>query len=213
MVIHRAPLGSHERFIAYLTEHFGGAFPVWLAPEQVRVIPVMPEMADYACEVNALLVEQGFRSDTDTGDGRLPAKVRSAVTRKVPLIIVVGPREAEQRSVTVRDRSGRETPMALDAFVEHARELVRTRSLEGAGISCPPRVRRQRARAAVPGARLGRHAPRQPLCLISPERLARGGTALRAEASSAGGSRGVAPPGRCGPERLMRGDTCIACGG
>ncbi len=139
-VIHRAPLGSHERFVAYLTEHFGGAFPVWLAPEQVRVIPVMPEMADYACEVSALLVDQGFRSDVDTGDGRLPAKVRSAVTRKVPLIIVVGRREAEQRSVTVRDRSGRETPMALDAFVEYARELVRTKSLEGAGHLVPTPV-------------------------------------------------------------------------
>jgi threonyl-tRNA synthetase len=136
-VIHRAPLGSHERFIAYLTEHFGGAFPVWLAPEQVRVVPVMPEMTGYAAEVNALLVGEGFRSDLDAGDGRLAAKVRSAVTRKVPLIVVVGRREAQQRSVTVRDRSGRETPMALDAFIEHVRELVRTKSLEGAGHLAP----------------------------------------------------------------------------
>jgi threonyl-tRNA synthetase len=136
-VIHRAPLGSHERFVAYLTEHFGGAFPVWLAPEQVRVIPVMPELAGYAAEVNAVLAGEGFRSDLDAGDGRLPAKVRSAVTRKVPLIAVVGRREAEQRSVTVRDRSGRETPMALGAFAGHVRELVRTRSLEGAGHLAP----------------------------------------------------------------------------
>ena len=66
-LIHRAPLGSHERFVAYLTEHFGGAFPVWLAPEQVQVIPVMPELTDYAESVNSRLLEAGR---DELGQGR-----------------------------------------------------------------------------------------------------------------------------------------------
>jgi threonyl-tRNA synthetase len=132
-VIHRAPLGSHERFIGFLTEHFGGAFPVWLAPEQIRVIPVMPDLLDYANKVRDALFDAGLRVDVDASDARLNAKVRTAVTRKIPLILVVGRREAEQQGVTVRYRSGEEKPMSLDAFTEHALELVRTKSLEGAG--------------------------------------------------------------------------------
>lgn len=132
-VIHRAPLGSHERFVAYLTEHFGGAFPVWLAPEQVRVIPIADDLEGYAAEVNEVLVEAGLRSEIDASDSRLNAKIRAAVTRKIPMIVVVGRREAEQRGVTVRDRSDTETQMPLEKFVEQARELVRSKSLEGAG--------------------------------------------------------------------------------
>ncbi|GHG75445.1 threonine--tRNA ligase [Streptomyces griseocarneus] len=133
VVIHRAPLGSQERFTAYLTEHFAGAFPVWMAPEQVRVIPIVDELTDYANEVRDLLLDADVRADVDAGDGRLNAKVRTAVTRKIPLIVVVGRREAEERAVTVRDRSGKETPMPLDAFVGHVTELIRTKSLDGAG--------------------------------------------------------------------------------
>lgn len=132
-VIHRAPLGSHERFIGFLTEHFGGAFPIWLAPEQIRVVPIMPDLMDYAHEVRNVLFEAGMRVDIDASDARLNAKVRAAVTRKIPLIVVVGRREAEQRSVSVRYRSGEETSMALGAFVEQALQLIHTKSLEGAG--------------------------------------------------------------------------------
>ncbi|MET7298783.1 threonine--tRNA ligase [Embleya sp. NPDC005575] len=133
VVIHRAPLGSHERFAAYLTEHFAGAFPVWLAPEQVRVIPLVDELLDYATEIRDLLLDADIRADVDNSDGRLNAKVRSAITRKIPLIVVVGRREAEQRTVTVRDRSGREVPMPLDDFLVHVTDLVKTKSLDGAG--------------------------------------------------------------------------------
>ncbi|MGQ4330333.1 threonine--tRNA ligase [Streptomyces hayashii] len=133
VVIHRAPLGSQERFTAYLTEHFAGAFPVWLAPEQVRVIPIANELTDYANEVRDLLLDADVRADVDAGDSRLNAKIRTAITRKVPLIVVVGRREAEERAVTVRDRSGQETLMPLDAFVDHTTELIRTKSLDGAG--------------------------------------------------------------------------------
>ena len=106
---------------------------MWLAPEQVQVIPVMPELDEYAESVNARLLEVGLRSAVDLGDARLAAKVRTAATRKIPLILVVGRREAEEGTVTVRDRSGEETAMSLDDFVAHAPELVATKSLEGAG--------------------------------------------------------------------------------
>ncbi|MPZ63989.1 MAG: threonine--tRNA ligase [Pseudonocardiaceae bacterium] len=132
-VIHRAPLGSHERFIGFLTEHFGGAFPVWLAPEQVRVIPIMPDLLDYAHKVRDVAFDAGLRADVDPSDARLNAKIRTAVTRKIPLIVVVGRREAEQHTVSVRYRSGAEASMTVDAFVDHALDLVRSKSLDGAG--------------------------------------------------------------------------------
>lgn len=133
VVIHRAPLGSHERFVAYLTEHFAGAFPVWLAPEQVRVVPIADDMLDYATKVRQVLLDADLRVEMDTSDNRLNAKVRAAVTRKVPLILVLGRREQENESVSVRYRSGKEQSMSLADFVEQAQGLVNTRSLEGAG--------------------------------------------------------------------------------
>lgn len=133
VVIHRAPLGSHERFVAFLTEHFAGAFPVWLAPEQVQIIPIMPDLGQYANEVCDVLLEAGLRADINNTDGRLNARIRAAVIRKVPLIVVIGRREAKNRSVTVRYRSAEERSMPLDEFVEHALELIRTKNLAGAG--------------------------------------------------------------------------------
>jgi threonyl-tRNA synthetase len=132
VVIHRAPLGSHERFVAYLTEHFSESFPVWLAPERARIIPIVDDLLDYANKVRDTLLDADLRADVDTSDGRLPAKVRAAITGKIPLIVVLGRREAEQRAVTIRYRSGQEIPMPLDDFVKHARELVRSKSLEDA---------------------------------------------------------------------------------
>jgi threonyl-tRNA synthetase len=133
VVIHRAPLGSHERFVAYLTEHFAGAFPVWLAPEQVRVIPIADDINDYAAKVAAVLTDDDMRAEVDTSDNRLNAKIRAAVIRKIPLIVVLGRREMDDGSVSVRYRSGKEERMPLAAFVTHARELIDTKSLEGAG--------------------------------------------------------------------------------
>jgi threonyl-tRNA synthetase len=100
---------------------------------QVRTIPIADDMLGYASEVLDVLTEAGLRADLDTSDNRLPAKVRNAVTRKIPLILVLGRREAQSGSVAVRFRSGRETQMPLTEFVDYATEQVRTRSLEGAG--------------------------------------------------------------------------------
>ena len=112
-VIHRAPLGSHERFVAFLIEHYGGAFPVWLAPLQVRVIPVSERHTAYALKVRDLIFEAaiptgsgGVRVDADLDGERMQRKIRDAQQEKIPYVLVVGDREAEGGFVSVRRRGG-----------------------------------------------------------------------------------------------------------
>jgi threonyl-tRNA synthetase len=104
VMIHRAPFGSMERFVAVLIEHFAGAFPTWLSPEQVRVLPISEKTNAYAAEVCARLVDAGVRATVDDSDGRIQAKVRDGAEWKVPYLLVVGPRDAEQGAVSVRAR-------------------------------------------------------------------------------------------------------------
>ena len=104
VMIHRAPFGSMERFVGVLIEHFAGAFPLWLAPEQVRVLPLSEKSNDYAREVTDKLKEAGFRATLDTQDGKLQAKIREAQLDLIPYMFVVGPQEAEAGAVAVRDR-------------------------------------------------------------------------------------------------------------
>ena len=104
VMIHRAPFGSMERFVGVLIEHFAGAFPLWLAPEQVRVLPLSEKSNDYAAEVTDKLKEAGFRATLDTQDGKLQAKIREAQLDLIPYMFVVGPQEAEAGAVAVRDR-------------------------------------------------------------------------------------------------------------
>jgi threonyl-tRNA synthetase len=103
-VLHRAPLGTHERFVALLLEHFDGAFPTWLAPVQVRVIPVSEGQQAYAAHVVARLRAQMVRAEVDQGrEGeRLSKRVRAAAVRKIPNVLVVGEREQATASVTLR---------------------------------------------------------------------------------------------------------------
>jgi threonyl-tRNA synthetase len=112
-VIHRAPLGSHERFVAFLIEHYGGAFPVWLAPLQVRVIPVSERHTAYALKVRDLIFEAviptasgGARVDADLDGERMQRKIRNAQQEKIPYVLVVGDRETESSFVSVRRRGG-----------------------------------------------------------------------------------------------------------
>ncbi|MDF1502561.1 threonine--tRNA ligase [Roseisolibacter sp. H3M3-2] len=131
VVIHRAVSGSMERFIAILIEHFAGAFPVWLAPEQVTVIPIAPDYDEYAARVAATLRADGVRVVFDAGSNEdYRVRIREAATMKVPYMLVLGRREAEAGTVTVRTR-GREKQeaMPLDAFVERLREEIRSRAL------------------------------------------------------------------------------------
>ena len=102
VMIHRAPFGSMERFVGVLIEHFAGAFPTWLAPEQVRVLPISEKSLDYAKEVSARLIEAGVRSSVDESNERVQAKIKDGSAWKVPYLLVVGPRDAENGTVSVR---------------------------------------------------------------------------------------------------------------
>ena len=118
-MIHRAPFGSMERFCGMLIEHFAGAFPLWLAPEQIRVLPLSEKSDDYATEVVAKLRMAGFRAATDLQSARVQAKIREAQVDLIPYMLVVGPREAETNSVAVRCRiDGDLGVMTLDAAIE-----------------------------------------------------------------------------------------------
>ena len=106
VVIHRAPLGSHERFVAFLIEHYAGAFPVWLAPVQAVVIPIADRHVEYAQELKARLEASNVRVDVDDGNDRMNAKIRNAQLQKIPYMLVIGDREIEAGAAAVRLRSG-----------------------------------------------------------------------------------------------------------
>ncbi len=102
LVIHRAPLGTHERFISFLIERFGGAFPTWLSPVQVRIVPVAEEFLPYAEKLSAELRDQMIRSEVDPTNDSFGKKVRNAVTKKIPNIWIVGANEVKDQTVTWR---------------------------------------------------------------------------------------------------------------
>jgi threonyl-tRNA synthetase len=106
LCIHRAPLATHERLIGFLIEHYAGAFPVWLAPEQVRVIPITDEQNEYAAQLAAQLKAEGVRASADLNSERMNAKIRSAQLMKVPYMLVIGANEAEAGQVSLRGRDG-----------------------------------------------------------------------------------------------------------
>jgi threonyl-tRNA synthetase len=131
LCIHRAPLSTHERFIGFLIEHYAGNFPVWIAPEQVRVIPITDSHVPYAEQINARLVELGVRSSVDAAAERMNAKIRSAQLMKVPYMLVVGDQEAANNTVSLRKRDGsRQDGMGVDRFVERVAERIKTRAGE-----------------------------------------------------------------------------------
>ena len=116
-MVHRAVLGSIERFIAILVEHTGGKLPLWLAPEQVRVLPVSEKVAEYAVKVAEAARAAGLRAEADLRNEKLGYKVREAQVEKVPVIAVVGEREAAAGTVAPRSTGAAVEPMAVDAFV------------------------------------------------------------------------------------------------
>jgi threonyl-tRNA synthetase len=128
VMLHRVVFGSLERFIAILTEHFAGAFPVWLAPVQVRVLPIADRHAPYAAEVTRFLEEAGVRVELDARSEKVNYKIREAQVQKVPYMLVVGDREAAGRTVAVRHRAeGDLGSMTPEAFRERILEEVRSR--------------------------------------------------------------------------------------
>lgn len=129
VMIHRAPFGSFERFIGCLIEHFAGAFPTWLAPEQVRVLPISEKSLGYGQEVVSALKKVGVRATIDTSDERIQAKIRNATEFKIPYLLVVGPRDAESRSVSVRARGILQDlgALPLDSLVDSLKQEIASR--------------------------------------------------------------------------------------
>jgi threonyl-tRNA synthetase len=131
VLIHRAILGSLERFFGVMLEHFGGDLPPWLAPQQVRVLPITDAVNDYAESVCRQLRDNGIRADVDTRSEKLGYKIRAGETMKVPYLIVVGQREADDGTVSLRLRHRRDEGVhSLETVVERVANAVRTRSLE-----------------------------------------------------------------------------------
>jgi threonyl-tRNA synthetase len=128
-MVHRALLGSLERFFATLIEHYGGDFPVWLAPVQAQIITIADAQAPYAQEIQALLLDHSVRAEADLRDEKMGAKIRDAELQKIPYMLVLGRKEVEERAVSVRSRKkGNEGSMPLDAFVEKLVAEIRARA-------------------------------------------------------------------------------------
>ena len=130
VMIHRAPFGSMERFCGVLIEHFGGDFPAWLAPEQVRLVPISDKLNDYARTLLAKLRAENLRATLDEHSDKLGAKIRRAELDKVPYTLVIGQKEAEANSVSVRSRArGDEGVMPVDTYLAKLKTEVATRAL------------------------------------------------------------------------------------
>jgi threonyl-tRNA synthetase len=129
-VLHRAIYGSFERFIAILIEHFAGAFPFWLAPVQVAVLPLSEKFVEYADSVGAKLRAAGIRTEVDQSNEKLGAKIRQAQLQKVPFMLVVGEKEASTGTVSLRKRTGGDQPtLTIEELIGTAKELLASRAL------------------------------------------------------------------------------------
>ncbi|MBK8248902.1 MAG: threonine--tRNA ligase [Gemmatimonadetes bacterium] len=140
VVIHRAVSGSIERFMAILIEHFAGAFPVWLAPEQVRVLPISDDLAPVAAEVTAKMKAAGIRAHMDARSDTLNYRIREGEMMKVPYMAVIGKREAEAGTLAVRERGQgkKQEVVGVDAFIARVLEDVRSRSLGNVATASAP---------------------------------------------------------------------------
>ncbi|MHC5119855.1 MAG: threonine--tRNA ligase, partial [Planctomycetota bacterium] len=131
VMIHRAILGSLERFLGILIEHYAGNFPVWLSPEQVRVLPISEKTADYANEVLDMLKIENLRASVDLSDDKVGAKIARAHADKVPYMLVVGPKEAEAGVVNVRMRQSTETQtISLGELTSIIQDKIADKSLD-----------------------------------------------------------------------------------
>ena len=124
-MIHRVVLGSIERFIGVITEHFAGAFPTWLSPVQVKILPVTDRANDYAAKLSAQLDAQGYRVEVDARNEKIGKKIREAQLEKVPYMLIVGDRDIENGTVSPRHRAeGDLGAMSIDAFTAILKEDV-----------------------------------------------------------------------------------------
>ncbi|MCA9898798.1 MAG: threonine--tRNA ligase [Ardenticatenaceae bacterium] len=131
VMIHRAPFGSMERFVGILIEHFNGAFPLWLSPVQVVMVPITDRHVAYANKVAAELRAAGMRVEVDASNGRMNAKIRNAQLQKVPYMLVVGDKEEEANAVAVRTRDNEDRgAVSVADFKTQATTLITTKSME-----------------------------------------------------------------------------------
>src|SRR3984885_8680349 len=131
VMIHRAPFGSLERFCGVLIEHFAGSFPVWLAPEQVRVLPISDKHLEYARKIEHMLLEVGVRATVSDSSDKIGAKIRLAQLDKVPYMLVLGAREEQAANVAVRSRSsGDQGVVSALQFVERVQREIKEKKLE-----------------------------------------------------------------------------------
>jgi threonyl-tRNA synthetase len=127
-MLHRAILGSFERFIGMLIEHYAGAFPAWLAPTQAVIMNITDKQADFALEVEKTLNQSGFRAKSDLRNEKIGFKIREHTLLKVPYLLVIGDREVETRSVAVRTREGVDLgSMPLEQFADQLKQAVSRR--------------------------------------------------------------------------------------
>ena len=131
VMIHRAPFGSMERFCGVLIEHFAGNFPTWLAPEQVRILPMNDDLIEQADQHLVALKNLGFRASIDSLSGKLGAKIRKAETDKIPHMLILGKREAEQGKISVRSRANPslDGPKTIEEFIEKLTREIDTKAL------------------------------------------------------------------------------------
>lgn len=130
IMIHRALLGSLERFIGILTEHYGGAFPVWLAPFQAVVLPISDKHHDYASEIESRLTAAGIRCKSDLRNEKIGYKIREAQVKKVPFMLITGDKEKEAGNISVRSRTGGDLgSSSLEEFINQVREMVDSKAV------------------------------------------------------------------------------------
>lgn len=130
-IVHRAPLGTHERMFAFLIEHLGGAFPTWMAPVQAIIIPVKPTVDEYARTIERELRDSLFRTEVDLSDNSFNKKIREAVTRKIPNILIVGEKEMAERAITLRRYAVKDQlSLPLPAFMARMEYLRKERVMD-----------------------------------------------------------------------------------
>ena len=128
LCIHRAPLGTHERFIGFLIEHYAGAFPLWLSPVQVAIVPVSEKFIGYANEVYKKMKDAGIRVELNEANESLGKRIREAETRKTPYILIIGEKEVSDETLSVRARGGKdEGAIKVDNFIAKIREEIKSR--------------------------------------------------------------------------------------
>jgi len=139
IMVHRAPFGSLERFVGVLIEHFAGVFPLWLAPEQVRVLTVSEKSVEYAQTVEAKFKAAGLRVHADYRSEKLGGKIRDGQLEKVPYMVIVGPRDAEAGTVSVRDRhAGDLGALTIDQALERFATEIREKQVRQVAQLAPP---------------------------------------------------------------------------